>query len=171
MLKAFAEVLGLPCWGVKKGQGSCLTLEFGEPHLLIREPVQANSRFPRIRRLMGRRHVYVAGSWFLWVWACNWSVRTGGKLIGDSSTPRRAARAARELDGQKLVGIILAKRGARTRFLFDLGSVLETTPYSRMGEQWMLYTPKKRVLVFRGDRRYSIQRSDRPEPKGPWKAA
>ena len=171
MLKAFDGVLNLPCWGVKRGQGSCLTLEFGEPRLVIREPLQSASRSPKVRRRMARRHVYVAGSWHLWVFECDWTVRTSGRVVGDSTSVPRAQRAARELDGQKLVGVILAKRGARTRFLFDLGSALETRPYDKIGEQWMLYIPNHRVLVFRADRRYNVQHSNRPGKRGQWKVA
>jgi len=33
--KLFGEVYGLPCWNVKPGYGSSLTLEFGQPHSMF----------------------------------------------------------------------------------------------------------------------------------------
>lgn len=171
MLRAFRDVLGLPCWGVKRGWGSFLTLDFGEPRLVIREPIHSTSESLKVRRSLSRRHVYVSGAWHFWIYDCNWVVRTGTRIVGDSSTRRRVDRGARELDGQQqLVGVLLAKRGARTRFIFDLGSVLETRPYSRKGEQWMLFMPGRRILTFRADRRYTLGRSDRVNSRASWKA-
>jgi hypothetical protein len=36
------RLYGKPCWGVKPGFGSFLTLEFGKPNLEVREPVVAS---------------------------------------------------------------------------------------------------------------------------------
>lgn len=48
---AFRPLYGLPCWNVRPGQGSFLTLEFGTPHLEIIEPREArHTTSPRIRR-------------------------------------------------------------------------------------------------------------------------
>jgi hypothetical protein len=35
--KVFKGILGKPCWDVKPGHGSFLTMEFGKPHLEVRE--------------------------------------------------------------------------------------------------------------------------------------
>ena len=35
---AFGPILGSPAWQVEKGYASFLTLEFGEPYLVIHEP-------------------------------------------------------------------------------------------------------------------------------------
>lgn len=165
------ELLGLPCWGVKRGQGSFLTFEFGTPRLIIREPIQSASKSLRVRRGLARRHVYVAGAWHLWIYCCNWQVRSGSRIRGDSSSNARVQRAARLLDGQRLIDVSLSPKGARTSFTFDLGAVLETQPYDRKSEQWMLYMPSGQVLTFRADRRYSLARSSAPENKRSWRAA
>jgi hypothetical protein len=171
MFDVLADVLELPCWGVKRGQGSFLTLEFGEPHLLIREPVQTTSTSPRVRRTLARRHVYVAGEWHLWLYCCNWRLLSGARVVGDSSAVRRVERAARHLDGQRLLGVSLRPRGARTRFIFDLGATLETWPYDRTSEQWHLYTPDGRVLTFRADRKYAVTKANETALTSAWRAA
>jgi hypothetical protein len=168
--RAFAGVRDKPCWGVKRGQGSFLTLEFGEPRLVVREPIRAQSHSLKVRRRLARRHVYVAGEWHLWIYCCDWVVRSGTRVIGDSSSVRRIERAARFVDGQKLLRVELAPRGARTRFVFDLGAVLETRPYDRTSEQWFLYQPSGRVLVLRADRRFSQGKGGRVSAEK-WRAA
>ena len=165
------DLLGLPCWGVKRGHGSFLTLEFGAPRLVIREPLQSTSPSARVRRGLARRHVYVAGDWHLWIYMCHWQVHSGGRVSGDSSSNRRVQNAVRVLDGQRLIGVSLSPKGARTRFAFDLGAVLETKPYDRKSEQWMLYCPNGRVLTLRADRRYSLTDGDKPESRRSWRAA
>ena len=72
---------------------------------------------------------------------------SNGVVIGDSTTSRRIDRAARELNGQKLVDVVINPRGARTRFVFDLGAELETRPFDRSREQWLLYEPGGHVLA------------------------
>jgi hypothetical protein len=160
VLDVTRKLLGLPCWGVRRGTGSFITLEFGEPYLVVREPVVRQSSLLTVRRSLSRRSVKVHGAWHLWIYCCEWKVESGGRCVGDSSTSRRVDRAVEVLDGQKLIGVVLATRGARTRFIFDLGAVLETRPYDRRSEQWMLFTPTHQVLTFRADRRYSLTRAN-----------
>src|SRR5947209_15880038 len=94
----FRPVYGLPCWNAKEGYGSFLTMEFGEPHLVIREPRSRPEFSPRLRRALARRLVTVRGEWHLWIYCCQWYVYTGKKLVGDAdlegSTKRRIRRAA-----------------------------------------------------------------------------
>src|SRR5262245_11898529 len=117
--RSFSKLYGKPCWGVKRGYASFLTLEFGRPHLVIREPRRITDDVsPRVRNLFARRLVVVRGDWHLWIYSCDWVVRDGSKVIGDSSNARRIDRAAAFLSGQKLSSISLRARGARTRFGF-----------------------------------------------------
>jgi hypothetical protein len=62
----------------------------------------------------------------IWIYCCDWAVVVDGRIVGDSATTRRIDRAARELDGQRLVDVRVKPRGARTQFLFD-------RPNSRLG--------------------------------------
>jgi hypothetical protein len=169
--RSFAKLLGMPCWGVSRGFGSFLTLEFGSPQLVVREPVSpATEASPRVKRLLARRSVHVRGRWHLWVHSCEWQVRTEGRIFGDWTTPRRIERAARELNGQKLQEVTVGPRGARTRFVFDLGAELETKPYDRSSEQWLLYEPDGRVLTWRADRKYQYGSGDRPSKHLQWRS-
>jgi hypothetical protein len=97
-------------------------------------------------------------------------VRANGKIIGDWTTPRRIDRAARELNGQKLQCVTMDERGARTHFVFDLGAELETKPYDRLSEQWLLYEPNGRLLTWRADRKYQYGSVNRSSQHVRWRS-
>src|SRR5258706_10878126 len=169
--RSFAKVYGKPCWGVKQGHGSFLTLEFGKPHLEIHEPIVArDGASKKVRGNLTRREVYIHGDWHLWIYCCAWEVLLNDKQVAhNESSDSRIARAANFLNGQKLVRFSMAPRGTHCCFEFDLCGVLKTRPYSRTDEQWLFYEPTGKVLTLRADRRYSYQVSSRSEVKTGWK--
>ncbi len=159
--RVFRPVYGLPCWGVQPGCGSFLTLEFGEPHLRIREPIDSENKVPlRVKRHLARRRVFVKGQWHLWIYCCDWSVYENGKVKGDSTSRRRIRRAAEVLDGQKLTSVTITPRGCRSVFKFDLGARLETKPFDRKSEQWMFFQLSGKILTLRADKKYSHIKSN-----------
>lgn len=165
----FRALYGKPCWNVKPGHGSFLTMEFGEPHLEIREPIVAGAdASPDVREDLARRRVYVHGDWHLWIYCCDWQVFCGQKRIGDSSTKANMLPAADFLDGQALLNVSVSPCDARSIFEFDLGGRLETQPYDHESEQWMLFEPSHDVLTVRADGRYRYMRSDVPADQGQW---
>jgi hypothetical protein len=102
-------------------------------------------------------------------------VITNGKIVGHSdpkgSTKKWIQRGADELNGQKLTGFRLnPKRGSST-FEFDLGSRLKTWPYNKRSDQWLLYEPDGRVLVYRADGRFSHHPGDHPPREKVWRLA
>src|SRR5882757_6558379 len=98
---AFKRLYGKPCWGVKQGHGSSLTLEFGKPHLEIRDPIVARAgASKKVRASLERREVYVHGDWHLWIDCCAWEVLLNNKQLAHSeSTDVRITRAANFLSG------------------------------------------------------------------------
>ena len=93
----------------------------------------------------------------------------GSHLVADdTSSRRRIDRAARYLNGQKLVHSRVVLRGMRTVFEFDLGGRLETKPYNRTSEQWMLYEPNGNVLTVRADKHYTYGSGKRPPDRSRW---
>jgi hypothetical protein len=135
-------------------------MEFGEPYLEVREPMEPSIEVSeRTRRILLRRNVAVHGEWHLWIYCCNWRLYTGKRLMGhaalDSRSRRPIQRAARELDGQEIVKVELdVSRGAST-FHFDLESRLETEPYEG-GEQWMFFRPES-VISYWADGTFTEQ--------------
>ena len=166
---SFSKLIGKPCWGVQRGWGSFLTLEFGDPHLEIREPRESTSEFKRVRDVAARRAVRVRGDWHLWIYCCQWGVfDDSGKLVGDTSTKSAIDKAAKFLNGQALVAGSLVARGMHTTLEFDLGATLKIKPYNRTDEQWMLYEPGGKVLTVRADKHYSYGHAEREPEKMRW---
>jgi hypothetical protein len=165
---SLSRLYGLPCWGVKRGYGSFLTFEFGRPHLHLREPYQSTAKSKRVRDAAAARLATIHGDSHLWIYCCNWAVFNGTRLVGHSGSKRSIDRAARYLNGQKLVKAWIVPRGMRSVFEFDLGGRLETKPYNRTSEQWLLYEPKGNVLSVRADHRYSYGSGDRHPSKEGW---
>ena len=150
--KSVGKLFGKPCWGVKPGFGSFLTLEFGSPHLHIREPIAAKkSSSTKVRSALARRAVHIHGEWHLWIYCCDWQVFSGGKRIGDSSSKAGILRAAELLDGPALTGFGLSSKSANCVFKFDLGATLKTQPRGDEGGQWLLFEPSHKVLVMLAD--------------------
>src|ERR1700676_478999 len=82
LYRAFAPLIGLPAWFIQRGHGSFLTLEFGAPHLEIREPkVVRPDMDERVAALLRRRQVSLGGEWHLWIYCCHWRVLSGSEEI------------------------------------------------------------------------------------------
>lgn len=169
--RSFSRLAGQTCWGVKRGHGSFLTLEFGLPHLRVREPRAVVGASAPVARLLSRRSVTVRGDWHLWLYCCAWAVfDKSHDLVGDTSSKQKIDRAARFLDGQRLVSATLTPRKLRTNLRFDLGARLVTEPYDRVSEQWYLYEPEGKVLALRADRTWSYHPGNQPPETIRWRA-
>ena len=169
--RVFKRIYGKPCWGVRPSYGSFLTLEFGKPHLEIREPVVASrNASAKVRESLARRGACPKGEWHLWIYCCDWVVLFNRKRIGDSSTKLRIRRAADFLNGQKLIRFVILPRRGQSVFEFDLGTTLKTRPYDRKSEQWLLYEKgSRRVLLVRADGCYMYKRCDLPRNQRDWR--
>ena len=73
------------------------------------------------------------------------------------------ARALHVLNSQAMTGVTVDPADGNTRFAFDLGCVLTTTPAGsdvygpEPVEQWLLYQPSGDVLTVRDDGRYALE--------------
>lgn len=157
----FKEIYGKPCWRVTPGHGSFLTLEFGDPHLEIREPMAPREDTPEnVGEDLQSRRVFIHGDWHLWIYCCDWRVLREEKLVGDSSSDSRIQQAADYLNGQKLIHFSIRLPRIECAFGFDLGARLETRPYDRDSEQWLFFDQRThKVLTLRADGRYSYHPS------------
>ena len=64
----FFPVIGRLAWNVRRGEGRYLTMEFGKPHLSVREPFNLRSEASqRVQRLSRMRGAYVSGDWSLFI--------------------------------------------------------------------------------------------------------
>ena len=142
MKNLFAPLVGQLVWQVRRGIGSFLTLEFGMPHLSIREPIAPRaSRSPKVRRNLMRRGVYVTGDWHLWVQYGDWVLSTfAGALTSEDPAGSPSDECLRDLDGQRFLSVDGGNMGGSCAFRFDLGGLLEIWPSAEIpDDQWGLY--------------------------------
>lgn len=170
---AFEPVLGLPCWWVKPGLGSCLTMEFGTPQLMVLEPGEPSANASEgAKRLSIRRKVYPRGDWHLWIWCCKWQITERSSIVGDSELEESVEEATRVLNGQRLVGVRRGEQIGTWHFSFDLDSTLSTQPFDSTAgdeeaddedlEQWLLYEPNGLVLTALASGKLVREPGDKP---------
>ena len=151
--EVLAGIVGQRSWLVERGHGSFLTMEFGEPRIEVREAVpHATSAALR------RPGAWPRGDWHLWIYCCQWRIEEGGVPLAHSeSTDAAIDKAARAINGQILTDVSIDAPRGMSRFIFELGTVLETSRLDAddISESWLLYTPIGRVLTYRDDGLYS----------------
>ncbi|TGD94984.1 hypothetical protein [Methylobacterium nonmethylotrophicum] len=171
---AVAPLIGLPCWCVKRGQGSILSFQFGSPRLSVREPYVSTSSSAKLRHLAARRVVKPVGEWNLFVFCCQWHVTAAGEILAtDDSPAAQIEAAAHEMDGQKLIAFTLDAASRQAAFSFDLGATLTTWPSPDEAddeELWSLYLPDERVLTYRADGLVSLGAGDEEPEQEIWQA-
>ncbi|HWK44087.1 MAG TPA: hypothetical protein VNT30_05180 [Stellaceae bacterium] len=157
--RVFAPFIGLPAWFVRKGHGSFLTMEFGAPHLNIREPIKASPEASeKVRARLSHRQVTPRGDWHLWIYRCHWRVLSGIKQIAHNEASNAEIRAAaHELDGRLLTGVDVDPTKGTSTFHFEQELSIQTWPYGGGNDdQWMLYMKSGDVFTYREDGQYCL---------------
>lgn len=166
--KAFKQVYGKPCWGVEYDRNVNLSMSFGDPILKIREPIQSISPSNKIRELFARRHVTVKGKWWLWIFCAYWKLSFDGeRAASGTSSFRQIQIGLAKLSGQILKQVEINPQTGATRFVFDLGGLLEVRRFERDSKEdlWMLYAPNGNVLTVRSDGQFSYQLANDQEER------
>jgi hypothetical protein len=139
----FEGLLGKPAWNVKKGIGSFITMEFGQP--IVNEG----------------GHVH--GEWHLWVYDCAWRLETQEKVLAASEDePTVIENALHLLNGLAIENIALVLPSLESSLSFEQGYALRLFPVNSSDvEHWMLFTPEGKVLVIGPGMDWSYQDADR----------
>jgi hypothetical protein len=157
-------LVGRIAWGVERGAGSAFHLEFGEPHLVIREPVTPrHARSTKAQRALQRRRVYVVGDWSLWVEYGDWTLHTNeGALDSTVSPGAEADQVLRDLDGQKLLTVAPGQRAHACVLTFDLGAVLEIWPSTELKDDLLsLHAWNGRIVSYAHDGTVAVEQPQR----------
>lgn len=130
--KIISPILGMKSWGTMLGEGSFITIEFGNSVLST----------PQQKRFHGE--------WHLWIYLCVWYLEKDGELLAASEDPRPKLEAAvQHLDNRILYSVKFLPPAFETVFTFEKGISLHLFPiYSEEYEHWMLYTPDGNVLII-----------------------
>ena len=133
--EAFKPLVGKKSWRVRLGWGSFITFDFG----------------PTIKK---NDHRF--GEWHLWIYQCEWRLKSRHKTIVTSDSTRHAIRlAVRKLERFAFVGVYINPRNLETRFTFSHDFKLICIPPSNLApdekpdhcEYWMFFMPGNQVLL------------------------
>jgi hypothetical protein len=128
-LDAFKQVdellqllVGHLVWSVRKGVGTGLSMQFGEPHRVVRGPGRASEdASPVVRKILNRRLITIKGDLTLSILDAKWSIFTRDKVVNwESSEELVNDMLLYHLDGQKLLSA--NRRVDDTVFEFDFGT-------------------------------------------------
>lgn len=152
--KALMVLVGQLVWNVRRGVGTFLTMEFGEPHLSVREPKQPRSATSaNAQQVLMRRRIYVAGDWHFWVKYGHWKLSSARRLL-EETTPSgtKLEDCLNELDGQRVIGIGIGLIPHSCVLRFDLGAELEIWPSEEAtDDQWSLHNWNGKIVAYRND--------------------
>jgi hypothetical protein len=128
----FRPLIGHKAWGASVGWGSFVTIEFGSRHLY---------------------HRHYHGDWHLWLYQCDWSLRSNGRRLADSESKKGLMQLAIDnLDGARLTDLSFDSQRIITAFVFENHLHLRCKPYPDAAadeEYWMLFTPDRQIASLR----------------------
>lgn len=159
--KIIQPLLGQKAWGVTRGHGSFITMEFGEL-----EKEYHTRRGQLIRQ----------GQWHLWIYHCGWRLEKDDYVLAsDGDEDDRIDRAIAQLEGKILENISFSPPVWDTVFQFEQGYQLKTfCHYSNEYEQWKLRTPNGMWLTIGPAALWSYVAGDHAGPlidKETWRSA
>jgi hypothetical protein len=164
IVDVFRPLQNQMCWGCKRGYGSFLTIEFGAPHLRIREPFLEGdvSEGKHKQRLLGRR-VRVVGDWHLWIQDASWRFEVGQAKIESSRFDAAKLDAALPLlDGQRLTSVEFDVARQELHWSFDGDGHLFAWPDDEAeGDCWSLFAVDESSVSCRTDGTLVYDRSGR----------
>ena len=147
-------LIGQLVWSVHRGMGTFLTMEFGSPHLSVREPVSVTlDHTARVLRNLRRRRVYIVGDWHFWVQYSDWKLSTAGAILEHRSPIGSPLdECLNDLDGQRLLSVEAGSGTNSWVFKFDCGGVLETWPSTEIPDtQWSLHSWNGDIAAYQSD--------------------
>jgi hypothetical protein len=132
--KMVAPLVGKKAWGVKKGYGSFLTIEFGAP---FRDQI-INVEF---------------GEWHLWAYFCHWRINKNDKfIVGSESPEKKIADMVKAIEGLQLKVFSICPKNLDAILEFEGGITLELSSNIAVqddedADNWLLFMPNNKILV------------------------
>lgn len=159
----FDRLIGMLVWQVRRGHGSFLTMEFGTPHLSVREPIiTKRDSSERVQRHLARRRVSVYGDWHFWVQYGEWKLVTADDIL-DSNDCAGSARdqCLGGLEGQRLLSVDVDKTANSWSLNFDLAGALHIWPSTEIPEDlWGLYIWNGNIISCQNDGKLVVEKRD-----------
>ena len=139
--EVFAPVIGQYMWNMDCGWGSITSMQFGLPHLCVREPMADTSHYTdkTVRDNLACRAIKPEGQWHLWIEYTRWVATMKDAKVTSEDDYATMAKVFRRISGQKLVSLSHTPND-ELNLNFDLGGCVSIamSPEILYGEPWML---------------------------------
>ncbi len=137
--KHFKQMYGLKAKNVKQGHGSFITMEFGkelEFEITIRGKVERETR----------------GEWYFWIQMCSWRIDENfNPIAGCEDSRETIEKALKKIENKKLANIEILNNAFDMKVEFENSIIINLfsiyTEEEDDGENWMLFTPERKVLA------------------------
>lgn len=99
------SMIGEYVWSARCDEYRVLRLDFGMPHLRVREPQYIPEANAAVQAVLSRILIIPTGKWHLFVETGCWNVRVGEFEVSRRDADRTTDQCLSYLDGQKLVSV------------------------------------------------------------------
>lgn len=143
---AVDHLLGKPTWNVAPGYGSFITLNFGKPLLVTREPIIGRKEnLASVNAALAKRKISVVGEYHLWVYCSKWEIRNQENVFASNdSDSNDIALACERLDGLILNEFSFDTDTLITYIYFENELSLIISPDDLLkSDQWILFVNDK----------------------------
>jgi hypothetical protein len=124
-----ATLIGKIAFSLKQSYGSFFFVEFGGPHLRLREPIEPKPEASeKAKTSLRRRRVHVVGTWSLFVQDCNWTLTNEQQSVCQADAPENMENLFRGVEGQYLISARIDHATKTCTLEFDLGASLKLWP-------------------------------------------
>jgi len=134
-------LVGKIAWNVKNGEGSFITINFGEN-------IKISNSFER-------------GEWYLWLYFSKWVLnKSNDKIVSNNDNKILITQNITELNNKKVIKVNFNENSFVAEFIFEDDYKLVVLPSNdEEGEEWMLFTPKDMVWSVLSNKRVTIEKA------------
>ncbi len=134
----FKQIYGLKVRNIKQGHGSFLTMEFGKD-------------LEYERKVRGKIEKEKRGEWYFWIYMSAWRIDDNFKPIAGCEDSRKTiTKALKKIENEKLMNVEILNPAYDMKIEFDNSIIINLfsiyTEDEGDSENWMLFTPEKKVL-------------------------
>jgi hypothetical protein len=148
----FSGLKGKLAWGIHRGYGSALFIEFGRPHLSTREPTKGDAdSSDTVAEFLAQRQVFPQGEWGLLVTGGDWRISTFKKKCHCYDAHETVDTVLARLDGQRVTKAVYDKKTGAIDMSFDLGGLLTVRPPEvETYDQYWLFSDSNCGRIYAG---------------------
>jgi len=163
----FAPLIGKIAFSLTQTYGSCFFIQFGDPYLQIREPIEPkHASSEKSKTSLRRRRVFVVGTWSLLVQDCNWMLTNEQRSVCQDDAVDDMENLFRGVEGQYLVSARCVEETNSCTLEFDMGASLRLWPRhdgDPDGDQWRLHYKDKSSVGYTNNGSLAVESKSDPD--------